>query len=93
MLQIMKAMGFHERIIKWIEVYIFSLKFFISLNCGLVSFFGSSKGLRQGDPLFPYLLAMAIEGLFNLFDEVAMHSDLSIIEIVRSLNYSFVFHK
>lgn len=57
-------------IIKWIEVYISSLKYSISLNGELVGFFGSSKDLRQGDPLSSYLFVTTMKDLSNFLNKV-----------------------
>lgn len=55
-LQVLKALGFHDTIIKWTKVCISFLKYFVIMNGELVKFLGSSKGPRQRDPLFSYLL-------------------------------------
>ena len=46
--------------------YISKARFSILVNGSCVSFFGSSRGLRQGDPLSPLLILLVMEVLSKL---------------------------
>ena len=50
---ILGKMGFKEKLLGWIKWCISTASFSIMLNGSLEGFFRSSRGLRQGDPLFP----------------------------------------
>ena len=63
---VLKKMGFGERWIKWIEWRISTMKFSILINGSPSDFFQSSRGLRQGDPLSPYLFVIVME-VFSCF--------------------------
>ncbi|GKF01321.1 RNA-directed DNA polymerase, eukaryota, reverse transcriptase zinc-binding domain protein, partial [Tanacetum coccineum] len=66
--------GFHKVMIKWIMECVTSTSFSININGDLQGFFKGKKGLRQGDPLSPYLFTLIMEVL-NLL--IKRHISLS----------------
>jgi len=63
---IMKKLGFADKWISLVMKCVESVSFSIKVNGNLSDFFYPSRGIRQGDPISPYLFLLCVEGLSSL---------------------------
>eukprot|EP00253_Pinus_taeda_P022878 PITA_22878 len=63
---VLTAFGFDHQWIKWILALIKSSNFSILVNGSPLEPFSPSRGIRQGDPLSPFLFVILMEGLSRL---------------------------
>ncbi|GJV12664.1 hypothetical protein Tco_1354205 [Tanacetum coccineum] len=72
---ILVGFGFHEKMVTWIMECVTTTSYSICVNGSLHGHFKGSRGLRQGDPLSPYLFTMVMEILTLMIQRRVLASD------------------
>ena len=67
--EVMRKMGFDERWVKWIMECISSVSYKIIVNGKNSNTIFPSRGLRQGDPLSPYLFLFVMDVLSRMLNK------------------------
>ncbi|GJX81501.1 RNA-directed DNA polymerase, eukaryota, reverse transcriptase zinc-binding domain protein [Tanacetum coccineum] len=87
--EVLRQFGFPEKMIGWIMTCISTPKFTICVNGERFRYFRGGRGLRQGDPISPYIFTMVME-MLNLVvkDEIRKEKAVSVQTLKKAL-YKF----
>lgn len=78
---VMFKLGFEEKWINWIMHCVTSVKFSVLANGRKAADVTPSRGLRQGDPLSPYLFLLIADSLSSLLSEAVSSKELGGIRV------------
>lgn len=73
----MQSMGFSDRWIQWMMLCVTSVSYSISFQGSSIGPIFPKRGLRQGDPLSPYLFLLCVEGLSLSLKAAANNGSIS----------------
>jgi hypothetical protein len=77
----MIKMGFSRRFVKLIMNCVTTVRYQIKVNGDFTEKFTPTRGLRQGDPLSPYLFVICVEGLSALLQDAEANGRISGVKI------------
>ncbi|XP_018474023.1 uncharacterized protein LOC108845291 [Raphanus sativus] len=81
--EVLQRLGFHEIWIGWIMECVSSVSYAFLINVGPQGIFIPSRGLRQGDPLSPYLFILCTEVLSGLCNKALADGTLPGVKVGR----------
>lgn len=84
LLKMLACMGFGRRWVQWIKYCISSVRFSVLINGALEVLFPAQRGLRQGDPLSPFLFIIVMEGLNNMIKVARENECLKSFEVATT---------
>jgi hypothetical protein len=79
----MLKMGFSHRWVQWIMACVTTVKYSVKFNGTLLDAFSPSRGLRQGDPLSPFLFLFVADGLSSLLKNEVDNGRITPIKVCR----------
>ncbi|KAK1642877.1 hypothetical protein QYE76_060682 [Lolium multiflorum] len=80
---VMTKLGFHSTWIRWIMQCVTTVRYSVRLNGHALDTFTPTRGLRQGDPLSPYLFLLVADGLSRLVQQEVEVGRLKELKICR----------
>ncbi|XP_039158524.1 uncharacterized protein LOC120288534 [Eucalyptus grandis] len=87
----LQAFGFPQIFVDRIMICIRSPKFSICLNGELHGFFASGRGIRQGDPMSPYIFTLVMEVFTGLLDRRTSRPEFGFFWRCKSTKLSHLF--
>jgi ribonuclease HI len=81
---IMIKMGFSTEWVKWIMLCVETVDYSVLVNNSVTDRIKPGRGLRQGDPLSPYLFIICAEGLSALIKQAEASRDIHGVKICRN---------
>ena len=81
LINMLNGLGFHPVLVKWITELISTPTYSVMVNGFAKGFFKGERGIRQGDPISPYLFTLVMEGFTLLLNQCILEAS------------SFGFHK
>nr|GEV37027.1 RNA-directed DNA polymerase, eukaryota, reverse transcriptase zinc-binding domain protein [Tanacetum cinerariifolium] len=89
---ILRRFGFGEKWCKWIQSCLYSSRGSVLVNRSPTKEFQFHKGLKQGDPLSPFLFILVMESLHVSFQRVVDAGLFNGIKLDSSLQISHLFY-
>ena len=79
----MRKLGFNEKWISLTMLCVSTVTYSILINGAPMGFITPTRGIRQGDPLSPFLFLLCTEDLHGLITKLAMRGDIHGFSLCR----------
>lgn len=80
---ILTKMGFSCHWVEMVMLCVTSVRYFVRINNDITGPISPKRGLRQGDPLSPYLFILCMEGLSTLIEDASSKNLISGCRVTR----------
>jgi hypothetical protein len=80
---VLVKLGFHSQWIRWVMACVTTVRYTVRFNGNMLDSFTPSRGIRQGDPLSPYLFLFVADGLSCLIRKEIENNALCELHICR----------
>jgi hypothetical protein len=80
-------LGFNDKWVSWIMTCVTSVKFCVQVNGNMTKEITPTRGLRQGDPLSPYLFLFVADSLSKRIRKAILDLHLKELKICRTSPY------
>ncbi|KAJ4969222.1 hypothetical protein NE237_015923 [Protea cynaroides] len=88
LIHVMKLMGFPPMLIRWVSACISTAMFSVLINGSPWGYFKGGWGIRQGDPMSPYLFTISMQPLSVMFEEAVLKKELTLALRCKPINLS-----
>jgi len=82
--QMLLSLGFHRNWVRLVMSCVSSISYSILVNVQPTNVITPSRGLRQGDPLSPYLFLICTEGLAALINDAVSKNEIHGVKVSRA---------
>jgi hypothetical protein len=80
---VLVKMGFHHVWVQWIMACVTTVRYTVRFNGILLDTLQPSRGLRQGDPLSPYLFLFVADGLSKILQDEMTNLRIDCLKVCR----------
>ncbi|XP_043696713.1 uncharacterized protein LOC122647354 [Telopea speciosissima] len=87
---VMGRMGFSDKFIGWVKACVTTPMFSVLINGSPAGFFGGGRGIRQGDPLSPYLFTLAMEAFSGIMRRLEIDGQIKLLPRCKSFHLSHI---